>query len=176
MGINLPPSPPARSCANGIPKSASRSSRACARTRPIPQDRSQLTRQLHRRLIKAERPLVAGGKFLFKCLPFLQAARKKIILKKCTMCLSRHGKGAERSRQQRAAQQVAELEYSLLVMSYLNSESILPGITQKCDSGQHGQKLSGSFCLGAQRFSPWSRSRSSSRNRPGPGKSFPASV
>lgn len=53
-------------------------------------------------------------------------------------------------------QWVAELKYTVLVMSYLNSEFILLGITQKRGSGQPWQKLYSSFCFIARRFSPLS--------------------
>ena len=88
---------------------------------------------------------------------------------KCTVCLSGHNKAAKRFHRQRVAQWVAELKYTVLVMSYLNSEFILLGITQKRGSGQHWQKktkhkLYSSFCLAARRLSP------SSGDTVGPGE------
>lgn len=69
-----------------------------------------------------------------------------------------------------ATLQVAELEYSLLVMSYLNSESILPGITQKCKSGQRRQNRLQLFLLQRPEILPVEQQQA------GPGKSFPATV
>lgn len=81
-----------------------------------------------------------------------------------TVCLSGHNKAAKRFEQQRVMLRVAELKYTVLVMSYLNSEFILLGITQKQGSGQHWQKLYSSFCFAARRFSL------SSGDRVGPGE------
>lgn len=70
-----------------------------------------------------------------------------------TVCLSEYNKAAKRFNQQRDTLWVAELKYTVLVMSYLNSEFILLGITQKQSSGQRWQKLYSSFCFTARRFS-----------------------
>lgn len=91
---------------------------------------------------KAEPQLITGGKFLCVCI-FMAHAKSVRVYRD----IIKEQKGS-------ATPQVAELEYSLLVMSYLNSESILPGITQKCNSGQHWQKKSPALSASVPRDSP----------------------
>lgn len=138
-------------CTNGILKSASArllGPSAHAPHRTDTAGRLPFKTATSQAVIKVAPQLIAGGKCLFKCLHFYGQWEEP------TMCLSRHNKGAERFRQQRVTLQVAELEYSPLVMSYLNSESILPEITRKCDSGQHWQKNSPALSASVPRDSP----------------------
>lgn len=88
--------------------------------------------------------------------------------RKMTVHLSRLYKAAEWSQQQRDTRsRAAELKYTALVMSYLNSEFILRGITQKHrGSGQHWRSVKkgpfhGSFCSTGRRFSLSRRHRRS---------------